>query len=184
MVPCSRPLHSLLDGVPLAVIHLVVSARFQSALDIQEPALESTDQRSDGIMADICEACFALCACGCECVGGVLDCLARTGSECLRCAVHCSNCVDCCVCLYSLPGDLGRCCSNCDCTCLRGRGNRNRSRGAAYRRQPSRTAVSVPPPVAVPVVYLTAKVQPEGPMSPPSDRWGQLTSTRPDARLL
>jgi hypothetical protein len=168
LIPCVRPLHPLLDEMLLAV---TLSAPSSSAFR----NLRSSRQ-SDGVtrtMAEVCEACCVLCIGGCECVCDVLNCLVSTGGECLECASHaCSSCVDCCACLYTAPRNLSKCCCDCDCRGLRGRGKHNRNRGGVYRRQPSRASVSIPPPVAVPVVFVTAKVQPEGPTSPPPARWG------------
>lgn len=65
----------------------------------------------------------------------------------------------------------GRCCRCCYCSRRTRRSSAVDS--SAYRRQASMSAVSVSAPVAVPIpiAFVSAKVQPVSPMSPPA-RWG------------
>lgn len=96
------------------------------------------------------------------------------GCDCGDCNCDCDCDCDC----SCLKGCLNVCesCSNTsctvwDCSCSRRR-DKGKHAGAeynAYRRQPPTPRHSVPPPpIAVPVVYVPAKVQPESPKSPKS----------------
>lgn len=118
-------------------------------------------------MADVCDVCCWFYDMGSDCMDNSLSCLCGSSGECLMCSAYvCSECADCYYCACAVRRSLSKCC--CDCGCAD-----KRNFGAASRRQPSRVVVSIPPPVAVPIVFLTAKVQPEGPTSTPHTSWGQ-----------
>lgn len=94
--------------------------------------------------------------------------------DCGGCDCACDDCccdcdcrwLDCCSSMCDSCSNAN--CNSWDCSCSR---RRDKGKGGAdngYRRQPLPPRSSVPPPIAVPVVYMSTKLQPKSPELPPT----------------